>query len=220
MKRTAVQQRAVLNSIVKQAYGSDTAKAENVMMEIQESINGMLEEEHAEKDGLYSPKTFEDDVISEILEDSGVHEDKAEEIINICKKEFQGDVPTVENLLDTKAIKANAPIKREKELVKEVLTLKDQLKKSKEVLAGLGIEDNDVNNRMTAEELAYYNDSASSVAKDTNASSEVTINSDGDFVVRVSSDKAELIRTEMIDGRKCIVIPMEENQELKLQVVE
>ena len=223
MKRTAVQHRAVLNSIVKQAYGSETDKAENVMMEIQESINDMLEEEQAEKEGLREPIVFSDSVISEILEESGVHEDKAEVILNSCRQEFEGDVPTVECLLDAKAIKANAPVKREKELVKEVLDLKDKLKKSNEVLAELGIKDAENDTAMTPEEAEYYADNVSPDEKNQFSGAgqgESVSVSNGGLTVRVSSDRAGLVHTEVIDGRKCVVIPMDDDEEMRIEAID
>lgn len=222
MKRTAVQHRAVLNSIVKKAYGSDTDKAENVMMEIQESINDMLEEEKPEKDGLMTPIAFEESVISEILEESGVHEDKAEEILNSCRDEFKDDVPTVECLLDTKAIKANAPVKREKELVKEVLELKDKLKKSNDALAGFGITDVDRDLTLSDEEAAYYADDNSSEEGrnvEQTAGGEVT-EKNGSLLIKVNTDKADQIRTEIINGRKCAVIPMDDDEEIEIVTLE
>lgn len=221
MKRTAVQHRAVLNSIVRQAYGSDTDKAENVMMEIQESINDLLEEEKPEKDGLLAPIVFEESVISEILEDSGVKAEKAEVILNSCRQEFEGDVPTVESLLDTKAIKANAPIKREKELVKEVLDLKDKLKKSNDVLAVFGVTDIEKDLTLSEEEAAYYADDSDKmpISDTETGTSDMTgeiSEKNGNLLVKVNADKAEQVRTEIIDGRRCAVIPMDENEEIEI----
>lgn len=129
-RRTAVQQRKSFAQIVKRAVGLDEDKSEALIMDIQESFNDRVEEsnrENADKEILAAPIVLDDDIMREVLEENKIEEDVALEIVKNVKEEFADETPTVENLVDTRAIKANAPVKRERELLKEVISLKNRL---------------------------------------------------------------------------------------------
>lgn len=222
-KRTAIQHRDVLKSVIKQAYGTDQKKAEDVMMEIQESISSMVEAKEQEEGKLAAPIEFNDNVLSEILEDAKVKEEKAQEIKRVCREEFADDKPTVEDLLDARAVKANAPIIREKELRKEVYDLQEKLKVSNGKLAEAGIH-------VDEGELAGSASSASGADENVSPAME-EIPTDNilfeeeepetdnlDVMVRVAADKADLIKTCVINNQKCIMIPIDENEEMGILV--
>jgi len=127
-KLTAVQQRGEFAQIVKEAYKNDSSKYEDALMEIQDSFNMRMEEKktlgelEAEK-----PMELDDGLMKEVLDENEIDEDIAKDIVNGVKETFSRQIPTVNNLLDTRAVKAYAPKKREKELIKEVVQLKNEL---------------------------------------------------------------------------------------------
>ena len=81
--------------------------------------------------------------------------------------------PTVNDLVDTRAVKAYAPKKREKELVREVIELKKQI------------------------EQPQY-----------------------DVTVRVSPDKAERVKAEIVETELYLMIPMEGTEHVSVNGVE
>lgn len=128
-KRTATEQKKTFAAIVKRAYNNNEDKAEEVLMDIQESMQ--LRVEAFTEEGVTAPDVesivLNDRVISEILEENKVETGSAKMIKEICKEEFADEEPMIENLIDHKALEKNMQIKKERELVKEVASLKEKL---------------------------------------------------------------------------------------------
>lgn len=139
MRRTAYEQRQTLGNIVNKAY-RDEDKATEVLLDIEESFKIKVDE--AEKEGvpLTQPIILTADIIDEVIEENEIPEEPAAIIRKVVMDEFADEQPEISNLIDERALKANAPVKRERELVKEVIELKNQIKAtSAETLAGLDI---------------------------------------------------------------------------------
>ncbi|MCR5684752.1 MAG: DUF4317 domain-containing protein [Lachnospiraceae bacterium] len=125
---TAVQQRGEFAQIVKEAYRNDSSKYEDVLMEIQDSFNMRVEEKKTQGElEAEKPIELDDRLMKEVLDENEVDEDVAKDIVNSVKETFSSQTPTVNNLVDTRAVRAYAPKKREKELLKEVVLLKNEL---------------------------------------------------------------------------------------------
>ena len=127
-RRTAFQQRSAFAGIVKSAYKNDNEKFDDMIMEIQDSFNTRVEEKKNEGElEAEKPIVLDEGLMNEILEENKVDEDVAKDIIKGMKDEFVQETPTVNDLVDSRAVKAYAPKKREKELVREVIELKKQI---------------------------------------------------------------------------------------------
>lgn len=138
-RRTAYEQRQTLGMIVQKAI-KDEDKAGEVLLDIEESFKMRVDE--AEKEGtlLAAPIVLSADIVDEVLEENNIDEEPASVIKNIVMNEFADELPEIVNLVDERALKANAPIKREKELVKEVIELKNKISNSeKEALSNLDV---------------------------------------------------------------------------------
>lgn len=170
-RRTAYEQRRTLGAIVAKAYREDEDKAEEVLMDIEDSFKARTEA--AEKAGipLSAPIVLDEDILTEVLDENEIEEGPAEVIKSICMQEFADEMPEVGNLIDERALKANAPVKRERELVKEVISLKGRL-------GELG-------------------------------------NSD-EIILNVCPEKEDQIRAEMINDRRCIIIPVDDNEKVRV----
>lgn len=177
-KKTATEQRLSFQSIVKRVYGLDEEAGEAALIGIQESLNAKVDTGEEKTDAQIASIILDEATIEEVLKENDVEEDKAKLIKEICKEEFEEEVPVV-NLIDTKALQANAKEKEKKELVKEVATLKTELAEKKKELE----------ESITGEEVKNY-----------------------DIVVRVKPEKATQIKSSVIDGQKCLVIPMNDNE--------
>lgn len=121
--------------------------------------------------------------IGEIMAESNIPETAAAMIEESYRKEFEDETPFLEHLIDTKAVEAAGRLKQEKELVKKVAVLEQQLEDTR-MLAGLPEEED-----APAGTIKTY-----------------------DVILRVKPEKASQIKSQTIDGQKCLVIPMEEHE--------
>lgn len=172
-RRTATEQKMTFHSIVKQAYGDDVEKSGEVLMEIQQNLNDLVEEKaELEED----PVILTPELLTNVMEESGVAPEKAEKIGKTCAEEFAEEAPLAENVVDSKALAANEQIQKEKELVAQVEVLQQQLKEKQ------------------------IEEEADEVVKTY------------DVVLRVKPEKVFQIKSEVINGQKCLVIPMAEDE--------
>ncbi len=116
------------------------------------------------------------------------------------------DLPLAENLIDSKVLKANAQRKKEEQLEKQVETLQARLEEVNQEAAvdneiPLSTEVNDDNVVLEEEE-----------AGDT-SSEDNTVTSHYDVILQVKPEKIPQIKSQIINGQKCIVIPINENEQ-------
>lgn len=122
------------------------------------------------------------ETISGLMEESDIPEDTAAVIETSYQKEFTEDTPVLAHLMDVKAAEDGNRQKQKKDLVRKVAVLEEQLEDTRK-LAGIQ-EDNAV-----PEKIKTY-----------------------DVVLRVKPEKAAEIQSKVIDGKKCLVIPLEEHE--------
>lgn len=120
--------------------------------------------------------------ISSVLSESGVTEEQAAVIEKTYEDVFGEELPPAEHLVDPKLLEANAKRKEKLELVQQVENLKQQLEETR----SLPVEDRDGED---VPEVKTY-----------------------DVILRVKPEKVGQIHSQMIDGQKCLVIPMGENE--------
>ena len=126
-KRTKTEKQKTFCAIVKSAYRHDEDKGEKVLMEIEDSLNLRLQEEDGAS--LSAPVEINDAVLKEVLNENEIEEEPARHIIENVKKEFSEEEVNADDLIDSKALNAYAAVKRERELVKEVESLRSELSK-------------------------------------------------------------------------------------------
>lgn len=181
-RRTATEQKQALESIVKRAFGGDEDASREVFYEIQQGLSDMAENQ-SEDDTEKEPVRLTAENIGEIMAESNIPETAAAMIEESYKEEFQDEAPILDNLIDTKAIETGSKLKQEKELVQKVAILEQQLEDTR-MLAGLPDEED----APTGDIKTY------------------------DVILRVKPEKASQITSQLINGQKCLVIPMEENE--------
>lgn len=172
-RRTATEQKMTFHSIVRQAYGDDTKKSSEVLLEIQQNINGLVEEKAETED---EPLVLTTEIIGNIMEESGVSPEKAAKIEKNCAEEFEGELPLAENVVDSKALAAGEQLQRERELTAQVEVLQQQLREKQ-------------TEEEADEQVKTY-----------------------DVVLRVKPEKVSQIKSEIVNGQKCLVIPMKEDE--------
>lgn len=121
-----------------------------------------------------------------LLKDSGISQDVSAKIGETYDEYFGKDLPLAEYLLDTKVLKANDQRKTEVHLRKQVEILSHELSLVKNNL------NEEAKNEMNEEDEEY------------------------DIILTVKPEKVASIRTQLIDGQRCLVIPVNENEYTKV----
>ena len=217
-KQTATIQKETFQSIIKDSFGADEKKAKKIFMEVQENLNNMIDEYKAIYDDVDSePITLKKDDIQSILIESGIPEEVTMQIEKSYEEVFGDDLPLAENLIDSKVLKANEQIKREKHLQKQVEILQNRLEEVKQEAA--------IDNEISMTNDSNLEDDNDTITLET--SSEVDIKEElddtnikedtdtlnYDVILQVKPEKIPQIKSQIIDGQKCIVIPINENEQ-------
>ena len=214
-KQTATIQKETFQSIIKDSFSADEKKADKIFMEIQENLNTMIDEYNSIYDDTdCEPITLTKKDIQNLLIESGVPEEITTKIEKSYVENFGDDLPLAENLIDSKALKANEQRKKEETLQKQVEILQTRLEQVKQEAAvdnetHLSTEVNDDN--VVLEEVSETN---LEETQDTNSEdNKVTPHYDYDVILQVKPEKIPQIKSQIIDGQKCIVIPINDNEQ-------
>lgn len=125
---------------------------------------------------------LEGEELAKLMADTGISDDAASSIKEAYTESFQNQLPEVSHLIDQKSLEANARIREEEELRAQVEELKQQVALHQTSAANRDDEDTD-------DGIKTY-----------------------DVILRVKPEKVPQIKSQMIDGQKCLVIPMDENE--------
>ncbi|MBS6005912.1 MAG: DUF4317 domain-containing protein [Clostridium baratii] len=225
-KQTATIQKEAFKSIIKDSFGADEKKADKVFMDVQENLNNMIEEYNEMYDDTDSePITLKDKDIQSLLIESGVPEELTSKIEKSYIESFGDDIPLAENLIDSKVLKENEQRKKEEHLKKQVEILQTRLEEVKqEVAAGNEIEDptstevSDTNEVLEETSESNEEENLETNLEETNdiSSEDSEVNNDYDVILQVKPEKIPQIKSEVIDGQKCIVIPINDDEQTKI----
>lgn len=194
-KQTATIQKETFQSIIKDSLDADEEKADKIFMEVQDNLNAMIEEHNAiYEDTDSEPKTLTNKDIQNLLIESGVSEEATTKIEESYVENFGDDLPLAENLIDAKVLKANEQRKKEEHLEKQVAILQTRLEEVKKEVAA----DNNDEEYVNLEED----------------------NPEYDVILQVKPEKVPQIKSEIIDGQKCIIIPINENEQATVNGVD
>ncbi|MGG7214694.1 DUF4317 domain-containing protein [Clostridium nigeriense] len=215
-KRTVTIQKETFQSIIKDSFSADEKKADKIFMEVQENLNNMLEEYNAIYDDVDpEPITLTKNDIQNLLIESGIPEEVTTKIEKSYVEIFGDDLPLAENLIDSKVLKANEQIKREKHLQKQVEILQTRLEQVKQEIA---IDsDTDISTEVTDATVTPEETSENNLEEPQDVNSEENnITPNYDVILQVKPEKIPQIKSQIIDGQKCIVIPINENEQTKV----
>lgn len=214
-KQTATIQKQTFQSIIKDSF-LDEEKAEKVFMEVQENLNNMIEEHNSmyEDTPDCEPIALTDKDVQNILIESGIPEDITSQIEKSYVENFGEDLPLAENLIDNKTLKANEQRKKEEHLEKQVAILKTRLEEVKKEAAIDKEEDSlTENDDLVSHETLDTNSEENLESNLEESEDNNTITSEYDIVLQVKPEKIPEIKSQIIDGKKCIVIPINEDEQ-------
>ena len=123
--------------------------------------------------------------------------------------------PVIDHLIDNKLLAASAQKRKEQELTEQVQRLQEKLEEVTiigdrlynldNIEAAVSLEENDSNS-----DDDNSQDQVTEINSD--SASDEPANSNYDVILRVKPQKMQQITSQIIDGKKCIVIPMEEDE--------
>ena len=210
-KQTATIQKETFQSIIKDSLNVDEKKADKIFMEVQEGLNNMLEEHNAiyeDVDVDLEPIVLTKTDIQNILIESGVPEEVTTKIEKTYVETFGDDLPLAENLIDSKVLKVSEQVKREEYLQKQVEVLQSRLEEVKQEVA---IANESSTN---SDDLVSENETDNTLENE--ESIDLEENNSYDVILEVKPEKIPQIKSQIIDGQKCIVIPINENEQAKV----
>ncbi|WP_300386529.1 DUF4317 domain-containing protein [Clostridium sp.] len=212
-KQTATVQKETFQSIIKDSFSTDEKKADKIFMDIQENLNTMIDEYNEIYDDKDSePITLTKNTIENLLIESGVPKELTTEIEKSYVESFGDDLPLAESLIDIKILKVNEQRKKEENLQKQVEILQTRLDEINKEAAidsytNLSTETND--DDMDSKEPLENN--LGEIQDTTSEDNKITQNYD--VILQVKPEKISQIKSQIIDGQKCIVIPINENEQ-------
>ena len=169
-KYTSTQKRIGFLGLVAKAMGEENEETPDVLLDVQQNMHDYVasKEEGSEDE----PLLITESDMAEILEDSGLGENRSGKVASEYTRMFPSVETEAEDLYEARALKNNELRKEKKILQEKVVELSDEL-------LSLGL---------------------------VNEYGEII-----DIVVRTRPGRESTIETTFVDGRKCLVIPLEEN---------
>lgn len=209
-KQTNTEKKETFNDILRDALGPDEKKSDHFFMEIQESLNNKIEEHNIIHEDSETPIFLTDEVIQDILNESGIPDEITTKIEKSYAESFGDTPPVADILIDNKALAAKAQKKKEEMLEKQVRILENKLERvtqdnSLNTEAAVEV---DSNNLIEENENNTFNDNLSEV------------DNNYDIVLQVKPEKVSKIKSEIINGQKCIIIPVDEDEHTNVNGVE
>lgn len=198
VERTATEQKMAFHSIIRNVLGAESEGTEDTLLDIQQNLSEMIEdysEKHEEEDG---PFLLDKEVVQKVLTESNVSEEKMTRIEKSIDEAFGEKLPIAENVIDAKALEANEVRIEKLALEDQVGVLTLQLEEKKEELE----EKNTALEERTTQLLEKQEEIDNYIAETKTY----------DVVLRVKPEKASQIKSQIINGEKCLVIPLKENE--------
>lgn len=191
IERTATEQKMAFHSIVRNVLGAEDEHTDDVLLDLQQNLSDMIDEYAETHDDDEDAFLLDKEVVTKLLADSDISEEKAAKIEKSVDEAFGEKPPAAENVIDSKALVQNELRVEKMALEDQVGTLTVQLTEKDEALAERTsqlIEKQEEIDNYIAETKTY------------------------DVVLRVKPEKASQIKSQVINGQKCLVIPMDEDE--------
>jgi hypothetical protein len=191
VERTATEQKMAFHSIVRNVLGPDDEETDELLLDIQQNLSEMLDEYSQTHDEDDDPFVLDRDVIDKVLADSKIDESKADRIGKSVAEAFGEKLPAAEHVIDAKALAAN-------EIRVEKMALEDQV--------------GDLTLQLNAKDDELKERTSQLIEKQEEIDNYIAETKTYDVVLRVKPEKAAQIKSQIINGEKCLVIPMKDDE--------
>ena len=191
IERTATEQKMAFHSIVRNVLGAEDEHTDEVLLDMQQNLSDMIDEYAETHDSDEDVFMLDKEVVTKLLADSEISEEKASRIEKSVDEAFGEKPPVAEHVIDTKALAQN-------ELRVEKLALEDQV-------GNLTVQ-------LTQKDDELKERTSQLIEKQEEIDNYIAETKTYDVVLRVKPEKASQIKSQMIDGQKCLVIPMRDDE--------
>ncbi len=191
IERTATEQKMAFHSIVRNALGPEDETTIDMLLDIQQNLSDMAQDYAETHDENDQPFMLDKEVITKALSESNISEDKISKIEKSVEETFGEKLPAAENVIDSKALVAN-------EMRFEKMALEDQV-------GSLTLALNEKNTQLEERTTQL-------IEKQEEIDNYIAETKTYDVVLRVKPEKASQITSQIINGEKCLVIPMKDDE--------
>ena len=191
IERTATEQKMAFHSIVRNVLGAEDEHTDDVLLDLQQNLSDMIDEYAETHDDDEDVFLLDKEVVTKLLADSEISEEKAAKIEKSVDEAFGEKPPAAENVIDSKALVQN-------ELRVEKMALEDQV-------GTLTVQ-------LTEKDAALAERTSQLIEKQEEIDNYIAETKTYDVVLRVKPEKASQIKSQVINGQKCLVIPMGEDE--------
>ena len=191
IERTATEQKMAFHSIVRNVLGAEDEHTDDVLLDLQQNLSDMIDEYAETHDDDEDVFLLDKEVVTKLLADSDISEEKAAKIEKSVDEAFGEKPPAAENVIDSKALVQN-------ELRVEKMALEDQV-------GTLTVQLNE-------KDAALAERTSQLIEKQEEIDNYIAETKTYDVVLRVKPEKASQIKSQVINGQKCLVIPMGEDE--------
>lgn len=197
VERTATEQKMAFHSIVRNVLGAEDESTEDILLDIQQNLSEAVDDfaETHDDDAVF---ILDKDTINKVLTDSNVSEEKVNRIEKGVDEAFGDKMPAAENVIDQKALIAN-------EMRVEKLALEDQV-------GTLTLQLNEKNSELEEKNTQLEERTSQLLEKQEEIDNYVAETKTYDVVLRVKPEKASQITSQIINGEKCLIIPMKDDE--------
>lgn len=237
VKVTAAEKKNIFQNIIKNSV-ADSEKSTRIFSDIQDSLGQLAEEQAAVSDSSEEPVILTNETVQEILSDSGLPEELISKIETAYTENFSEEPPAVEHLLDKKVLAENEKRKVEKALAEKVQQLQEKLEEAtnarqtrlrgegvtrlaEETVLGedtgdnyeTGLDEDSINEDGKIQEINTNDHSIDENSFEIERTDENNTGENYDIVLQVKPEKKSQIKAQVIDGKKYIMIPVEEDEQ-------
>ena len=135
IERTATEQKMAFHSIVRNVLGAEDEHTDDVLLDLQQNLSDMIDEYAETHDDDEDVFLLDKEVVTKLLADSEISEEKAAKIEKSVDEAFGEKPPAAENVIDSKALVQNELRVEKMALENQVGTLTVQLNEKDEALA-------------------------------------------------------------------------------------
>ena len=182
----------------------DPQQGKSVFLKMQKHLSDMtLPDPDAPEDEEMPPITLNKATMAEVMEQAELNEEAREVIQAALEYRFGDTPPTAQNVVDKKLVEESVQRIRTAELEEQVTDLKDQIQEKDQTI--------------TEAKKTIKEQEAALSSPGTLIQSELT--DEMPISLHVSPQKAKQIRTQLVGGVKCIVVPVEKGESAQINGV-
>lgn len=197
--RTSVEEKQMFEDVVNDAFGDMQEQAESAYLFIQRNLDGLIAIREETEEGTGDRALTAEDV-ADVISDIEMPELVREAIVEGCAQMFGEEMPAASHLLDSK-------LAAEGERRAQIVTLEKKISALQEALdQAQGIapaEDGGVSQEEAA--APQGDESADKPAGEAH-----------EIVLHLPKERRSTVHAEVIDGKRCIVIPLEDGETAKV----